>query len=1315
VKRAFFVSVFVLPKVANADNTSMPASVLALRCVIAVCLASNLIGTNCAQCPSPNRSLRLAIAHDLDNPGLFTNGWNFYLEKKREIDCGYLIGGVIHSINVTEYITNSDLALDTSLNISNSVVDDGQPVEPFDAVLVMSSAYNAPMMPAFQAASLPMINPGNGNSAVYLSRNTFVFGLYVPAELYPRDLLRIGKINGLNSVTSHGSTYFDFSRINVHQGVKYGVIESMTVVGPTTEWCDTWGHFTQYCRNEAGVCNCAIPEYWDPKLNITGHPTFYAYFEIFCFTNLKLGCTIRFNTVSEFWIDFYMQMYADAQKQGVEPDIILDYGMMVQDSYYGLYELGYSPKMHTGWLFALPLGSGEVVGPVRNMSKMFAWWRIAAGQWHKGAQFSDPFFGSPTAFARDFEKHHGFAVVPEQAGAAAAGVALQLAFSKYIDSDLFNNVNTDRPTRRQLIRSAFGDLNDDTLWGPIRFNRQNMNNGRGAIGWQLRPNTSDRSQELSLCVMPELFAQTPVVLPMPTWDSRLSCRPGTYNDGNSCIECPNGKFRNISSPSFIEAASTECFLCQRGYGSHGAGNTECVQCEPGKYQELPSDSPNGLTICKFCKEGYFAGSFGSGECTWCAPGQHQPNLRPPNKCIGCPLGRNRAPTDGDCVLCIPGYFASQEGMSACDRCNIGEFANASGKTACTSCSELIPLQTTSETGVSSPEKCGCPSNYYLSRDERCVPCPEGMSCKFNVREDNFFIEPVVNVPLLDPEYYTKHDEPLSVYWCRPTSACPGGLPDQCAGGRVGFMCTECPDGQSIQQEKCREAKDQADILMVVCPILLTILFAVAYYKTNDPTSTHTSTTMGTGIILGLAVTVAQLLGTLGRLPLSWPSGLVGNTMSTTEVFLFNPDALSAEAVIGYNPLKRYLLQSLLPYACIAWFLILWILTNIIGMLKRNSFGWEIIKVLNSMGVMVQTIFIALVGLAVVPHQCYSHPNDNGTSIAEYPSVLCGEGDYSQMVVVSSILLATLVFPFMVLSFHATVVAGKFRGDRIHAASHLQRYRFLFYRFRPDAWWWGSVWNIRQLLLAFSSMVQPDDPHFQLIYVVVILTWYPCGALSVSPWRTIEANIFDGFSCCLLTLLVVTVGSLMPASELNSKHKTVVSCVLLALFFGAICNIAIALVYVLCKGRAGQFGVTYPRHKSLSTFTVEWQALGEVCSKLPPESMTLLLANMNDYDRYHLDKAISAVQGASVGQIYVTNRCSARLQGLQANSKQKTFDMPTAASYGVQKTSVPQQLLPHQRENEIGEHIQVFVSERCRFAASKHLTLKGASKVRPGIQ
>merc|ERR1712032_1452684 len=111
---------------------------------------------------------------------------------------------------------------------------------------------------------------------------------------------------------------------------------------------------------------------------------------------------------------------------------------------------------------------------------------------------------------------------------------------------------------------------------------------------------------------------------------------------------------------------------------------------------------------------------------------------------------------------------------------------------------------------------------------------------------------------------------------------------------------------------------------------------------------------------------------------------------------------------------------------------------------------------------------------------------------------------------------------------------------------------------------------------------------------------------------------------------------------------------------------------------------------------------------------LLLASMDDFDRKYLDKAIAALQGAAVGQIRITRKRSARAQGLASNKEQRPLEW-SRCKFIAQQTLESQRLSPHERDSQDESLDRVFVSERCRFAASKHLALQGASKVRPGIR
>ena len=62
-----------------------------------------------------------------------------------------------------------------------------------------------------------------------------------------------------------------------------------------------------------------------------------------------------------------------------------------------------------------------------------------------------------------------------------AGISLSFGLQKYGQS----LVGLSTAQRREEVRVSVGTLNDETLFGMVRFNRFNQNNGRMSVNWQV--------------------------------------------------------------------------------------------------------------------------------------------------------------------------------------------------------------------------------------------------------------------------------------------------------------------------------------------------------------------------------------------------------------------------------------------------------------------------------------------------------------------------------------------------------------------------------------------------------------------------------------------------------------------------------------------------------------------------------------------------------------------------------------------------------------------------------------------------------------
>jgi len=1073
-----------------------------------------------------------------------------------------------------------------------------------------------------QAASIPNVHAGCADESDFKASNDYTFGTSLPDIWFPRDPIRLAKVRGLGSMLVVVTRWVSNFRRIAHAALGWALKEDLSTIGPSSQWCHRWANTTESCRIVSTTCHCGMDSMMPKDLpySVTQIETFYEFNEFNCgYTPDSVdSCTVR----------YVGHIIKDAFAQGSEPDIFFDWTVVFRDVLYGVFLASYNPKMYGGYLQdGTPNWATVDTGLVNSTH---GWWALVTGQWHRAMRFTDLTFGSSWEALRllnprlsEQEQNNTRAVE-----VLAVGSVLNVAIEKHMDEEQFDGQPLQ--SQRNAIRSAMTDLNDETLWGHVRFNRNNQNIGRGLASWQIVPDiTVVPYLPQDKCVLPSEFAEIEAVIPAPTWESRFGCPAGTRNAGAKCEQCEIGRSKSTRGTGVV---ISECSLCERGRGASGTGLSVCMACEPGRKHD------GTLGYCVDCERGSYISTWGSTSCRFCPPGKFQ-NGTNPTACSDCIAGTYRGSIDDGCRECRTGAFGAKAGQEECEPCGIGSYADEKARTECTSCDGVLAGSTTQLLSADKASFCVCPEGQYKSAErDVCLQCPSKMTCALGAREEDFALNGTEssNFPLVNEGYYTESDNPLKVYMCRPLDACSGTFPASCANGRVGFLCARCPDGEAIQAGRCVHSRSRGTVVLVALPILAPILALCVYYKSNGPIYADTSSTLGAGVMVGLTVTTVQVVGTMAEVPLRWSGGFVEGSMSASQVFLFDPDSLSLEAVLGFDPTMRYAIRVLVPYAVPVLFLSMYFVSQLFGAISRNATCWSVTKVLNSIGTVFQAVFIAIVGVVAVPYQCYSHPSDNGASVSQYPNVICWDKDHELMLALSSMLLATLVLPFAVAS-----LCGTCQAHRVSDVQKLARFRFLLYRFRPDVWWWGNIFILRQALLAFCPMTRPDDPEFQFIFVAMILEVYSCVLFAYFPWRTIEPTILDGTCCLLLLLLIMVVSAPTPAISADVVVLLMVLLLMTGLMY-ALANIAI-------KGRLGQFGMSYPRNKSLSTFAQEWRALSEICAKLDLEVFTYMLASMSYFDRYALDVSMTILQDSSAGSIRVSDHCMARLQGLPRSS------------------------------------------------------------------
>lgn len=208
---------------------------------------------------------------------------------------------------------------------------------------------------------------------------------------------------------------------------------------------------------------------------------------------------------------------------------------------------------------------------------------FGGGQWHEAFDYSDRFFQSGREVLAYNEEKFGYYGSYD----AVVSYAVPMIFAEHIESfyrvvddpDPSNDFKTEEGY--EALRRAMVVLNTDTIFGPLSYNYDQRNNGRGAAGtqWQTQ-NIDGESIFRNVLVSPFLQAEAESKIPAP---SAVNCTPGYYvnetlvTDGDAilaskCDACPVNTFTPFSNQLL------QCHTCPKGSTTGDlTGEAYCIQ------------------------------------------------------------------------------------------------------------------------------------------------------------------------------------------------------------------------------------------------------------------------------------------------------------------------------------------------------------------------------------------------------------------------------------------------------------------------------------------------------------------------------------------------------------------------------------------------------------------------------------------------------------------------------------------------------------------------------------------------------------------
>jgi hypothetical protein len=645
-----------------------------------------------------------------------------------------------------------------------------------------------------------------------------------------------------------------------------------------------------------------------------------------------------------------------------------------------------------------------------------------------------------------------------------------------------------------------------------------------------------------------------------------------------------------------------------------------LNCTPGQYF-------NADGLCEWCPAGRFSGTFDQTACGLCPRGQR--SAAKSVACEECAVGRVASELQSEnCADCIGGTYASMKGRSQCIYCEFGKYSDAIAATVCNECGgDLI----TASKGSLSVADCICSRgtfsrdfhvpNKSSSKGTSCETCMEGLDCETNWPSSWNAVGDPTSIAL--PGFYTLVSAPYETYKCCFGEACeqdcPGGAP-ACNPDRTGLVCDACvDDGYFIKEATCQRCPFYMKLLLPMFVIVTSILCCAAYYGSNGPLTVDADNPLATVLFFGLVVTSAQIFGIVKDMEIPWPESIHGFMSGSSAVFALDGSGIPFECAVGTWPVALYMVQVLFPYLLLTEIFALFAGSKLIArVLQKPSISWQTDKMLNVAGQVMQLLFIAFCGIMVKPMQCFRHPNGK-RSLKMYPRLLCGEGgDHSGLLLLAAIICFGFILPFVTWCTWGCIKAPSESSNA--NSGFLRRFRFLLYRFRPDCWWWGLCFMLRQTILAFVTVLVIENPHGQLFYTGGALAVYGFLVCRYWPWISGELSFVDAGAMLVLVLIMLTAAQFLPEPTPNKGRFGI----LVALFFsmGALLTRYLLLIgrSMLANGIFGEFGNGNPDRITTSKDWLQWL---EYMENLPNSEIIETVCKMNGFDRQSIISLMSS--------------------------------------------------------------------------------------------
>eukprot|EP00930_Biecheleria_cincta_P028573 TRINITY_DN19944_c0_g2_i1.p1 TRINITY_DN19944_c0_g2~~TRINITY_DN19944_c0_g2_i1.p1 ORF type:complete len:1742 (-),score=234.93 TRINITY_DN19944_c0_g2_i1:108-5333(-) len=596
----------------------------------------------------------------------------------------------------------------------------------------------------------------------------------------------------------------------------------------------------------------------------------------------------------------------------------------------------------------------------------------------------------------------------------------------------------------------------------------------------------------------------------------------------------------------------------------------CVPCPAGT-----SKSSNGDQLCLPCPAG-FSASAGQSRCNLCLANQFSQEPPPdepfldgrsqtfgPVACLPCANGSVSTSGSASCTDCMAGTYRDAS-MSECMLCPAGRFQNQTGSSECVSCGLVLP-GSSGQQGARSSEECICSEGMFMKPGKGCESCLTGMLCPGGN-----------SMPLQEKGAYAQiideGNREFSVYYCRNINECPQGPPQTCAEGRDAgdIACNNCKvNFHKAAKGECEECSelDKMPFLFILAGVfglgaVMTVVMKVDMSKQR----LSSLTVIMTG---GQLITALQALGAVSQLAIDWQEP-VRTFMELLALLTLDFDVANMSCLVQENsPVAKFAMQ-LVTYP-----FLLATLTTGFFLSKLTKSPVTLDSFWNLNGSILFVLFISMTLAMLGPLQCLENPNGL-MSVAENPGIVCWRS--SEHAVLSGLsILGIVIYPVAILAWAGWTTLQY--PSRIASGSGLMlnvRYRFLFGRFRPEHYYFGLLYLVRNMVIALVPVVFANTTTLQIVAMGAVLQWSAALQASLWPWRTLGSNLSDLAISQCLGLVLLGAAPLLEVND-SSMLANLIFTVVMLLFLAGLAVIGHAVYSRFRPPRA--FGAFLCHHKA----------------------------------------------------------------------------------------------------------------------------------------